>query len=66
MSVRDFEKKTLPLTVQRSKKREGLKTYRKQKPAKVSENQIKTINTRARKLYDYMGSDFGDLVMDDE
>lgn len=68
MSVRDLGKKcgTTASTVQRIKKQEGLKTYKKQKIAKVSTKQRETIRTRARKLYDHLRANPVMIVLDDE
>ena len=52
--------------VQRAKQRAGMKTHKKQRVAKVSPKQRKTIKTRARKLYDFLGTEKWNLVMDDE
>ena len=52
--------------VQRAKQRAGMKTHKKQKVAKVSPKQRKTIKTRAGKLYDFLGTEKWNLVMDDE
>ena len=52
--------------VQRAKQRAGMKTHKKQKVAKVSPKQRKTIKTRARKLYEFLGTEKWNLVMDDE
>jgi hypothetical protein len=68
MSVRDVAKKcrTTSKTVQRVKRREGLKTYKKKKIPKVSEKQRQTIKTRARRLYDHLRGNSTMLVLDDE
>lgn len=52
--------------VRRVKKRNGLKSYVKQKIPKVSEKQRKVIKTRARKLYDFLGEENVHLFVDDE
>lgn len=52
--------------VVRAKKRNGLKSYVKQKIPKVSEKQRQVIKTRARKLYDFLGRENVHLVIDDE
>lgn len=68
LSVRDVAKKcgTNEAMVQRVKKRNGLKTFKKQKVAKTSEKQRSVIKTRARKLYDYLGKNNVHLILDDE
>lgn len=67
-SIRDIAKKvgTSTSMVQRAKKRNGLRTYKKQKNAKKTENQLKTIKTRLRKLYNILLEKKTCIVMDDE
>lgn len=68
MSIRDIGKKhkTSKSMVERGKKRNGLKTYKKQKIPKVSEKQAGVIKTRARKLYDHLRAGNHHLILDDE
>lgn len=68
MSIRDVARKctTSVGMVQRTKKREDMKTYKKQKIPRTSEKQQTIIKSRARKLYDYLGREKLHVVMDDE
>ena len=51
---------------QKAKKREGFKTYKKQKTAEVTEKQRKSIKTTSRKLYTLIGQKKTYLVQEDE
>ena len=68
MSVRDVAKicGTSTTMIQRTKKRNDGKTRVKQKIPKISSKQRSVIRTRARKLYDFLGTDEFHLVEDDE
>ena len=66
MSVRDVAKicETSATMVQRTKKRNDGKTRVKQKIPKISSKQQSVFRTRARKLYDFLGTDEFHLVED--
>lgn len=69
MSIRDLAKKagTTVGMVQRIKKRNNLKTYKKQKTSKQSAEQKSRAKTRARKLYNrFLEQPYSCILMDDE
>jgi hypothetical protein len=68
MSERDIAKKnsTSQSMVRRAKERASMKTKKKRKVPKTSEKQRCTIKTRARKLYDLLGTENFHLILDDE
>lgn len=68
MSVRDIAKKcgTSPFQVQKTKKRNNLKTYKKQKIPKVTEKQRAVIKIRAKALCAHLRANPVMLVLDDE
>ena len=68
-SIRDLASKgkTTVGMIQRVKRRNNLKTYKKQKVAKKTEKQIKSVKTRVRKLYRRLNEEnIACVIMDDE